>query len=293
MPQHVEELSAAYSLSLPDRAENIYYLDSENYRIEAIFGFESNEFKENDQAVLMNFLIRNDTPDDVAEAAGMALVTIINYSFENQISLDDLSSWVFTNTDPGNLFRLPGYDLSILKSDEYTQYMILPPAEQNPFVRAPAGAPAEEDLVTVRCEEQSFSLRIPAGAAAEPAAEYGGLCVYGGEPGSVPYIDVFRRPVALKNPADYLDNTVRENMEKQYGNQVSFEPCKTVPVGGHSLYSAVYRYTVQGAPMYLNVLVWNGIEEAVEFHVRYREAEQDAILLLLDTVVRYYSPDDL
>ena len=43
-----------------------------------------------------------------------------------------LQYWFDNASDPSDCFVLPGYTLSVLKTDEYTKYFILPPADQIP-----------------------------------------------------------------------------------------------------------------------------------------------------------------
>ena len=57
---------------------------------------------------------------------------IIGYDFQDQVTTDDLQNWFNTAEGPSDIFVLPGYSLSVLKTDEYTQYYVLSPADQIP-----------------------------------------------------------------------------------------------------------------------------------------------------------------
>lgn len=150
---------------------------------------------------------------------------------------------------------------------------------------------AEEALEEVRCEEQGFSTKIPAGLTAE-WSEGNGLQISMGKPGYIPFILVFRRPKKLSNPVNYLNNVVREYMENSYGsNMIGTNPCKTQEIGGKKLYAARYYYKVQNTRVCLMRLVEVREDGDVEYTAKYVDGKGDATLAALEEAVRYYQAD--
>ena len=156
---------------------------------------------------------------------------------------------------------------------------------------AAAPAYAAEELTYVHCDEQSFSLRIPADKTAY-WEENVGMCVSVGAPGYVPYVSVFRRPEKLKNPVNYLNNVYREYMEGRYNNNVGTNPCANYDIGGKTLYAANYHYEANGNKLVLTLMIETRDDGDVEYIAKYQEGKAEAALAVLDTVVRYYQPDE-
>ena len=149
---------------------------------------------------------------------------------------------------------------------------------------------AEAPLVTVHCDEQHFSLSIPADKTAYWEEDVG-MRVSVGTPGYVPYIAVYRRPENLKNPVNYLNNVYREYMENRYDNNVGTNPCTQYDIGGKTLYAANYHYVANGNQLVLTLMVETREDGDVEYHAKYQEGKAEEALAVLDTVVRYYQPD--
>ena len=150
---------------------------------------------------------------------------------------------------------------------------------------------AEEALEEVRCEEQGFSTKIPAGLTAE-WSEGNGLQISMGKPGYIPFILVFRRPKKLSNPVNYLNNVVREYMENSYGsNMIGTNPCKTQEIGGKKLYAARYYYKVQNTRVCLMRLVEVREDGDVEYTAKYVDGKGDETLAALEIAVQYYQAD--
>ena len=87
----------------------------------------------NAPALQLNFNIKAGVPDAVRDFAVYSLKMMIAYEYQNDIVLDDLYTWFSTAEEPGDIFTLPGYELSILKNEEFTKYMFLIPADSSPF----------------------------------------------------------------------------------------------------------------------------------------------------------------
>ncbi len=149
---------------------------------------------------------------------------------------------------------------------------------------ASAGSPA-----AVTCREQGFSLQIPEGKSAV-WRENDGFVVSVGHPGYVPYIAVYRRVNRFNNPVNYLNNIYREFMENSYGDRVGTNPCRTVEIGGKTVYSAVYHYEAGGNRLALTFLIEPRADGDVEYRAKYAENDSGETLSLLETLVRSYQP---
>jgi len=149
---------------------------------------------------------------------------------------------------------------------------------------------AEEELVCVHCGEQGFSLMIPPGKTAYWEEDVG-FRVSVEEPGYVPYIAVYRRPTKLNDPVNFLNNVYREYMENRYDNSVGTNPCRSVEIGGKTLYSATYHYQANGNQLCLTLMIEVREDGDVEYHAKYAEGAGEPTMAVLDTVVRFYQPD--
>ena len=149
---------------------------------------------------------------------------------------------------------------------------------------------AADDLTEVHCDEQGFSLRIPADKTAYWEEDVG-FRVSVGKPGYVPYISVYRRVEKFKNPVNYLNNVYREFMENKYGDGVGTNPCSAYDIGGKTLYAAHYHYTANGNKLALSLMIEVRDDGDVEYLAKYAEGKAEQALAVLDTVVRYYQPD--
>ena len=130
----VQIVKENYTIVQDDIQGSFAWYGNVDWGIEAGFVFpDENSVSYKDPALQLNFNIRNDVPDAIMDFARYAIKMIIAYEYQNEVSLDDLSDWFNTADEPSNIFRLPGYELSTVKTDETTQYMFLLPADRNPF----------------------------------------------------------------------------------------------------------------------------------------------------------------
>ncbi len=153
-------------------------------------------------------------------------------------------------------------------------------------------APAEgTPLKTVHCEEQGFSLRIPEGLDAR-WEDGAGMRISVEHAGYVPYVLVTRRETNLNNPVNYLNNVYREYMEDQYGDRmIGTRPCKTVDVGGKSLYAATYEYYSGETHLCFMRLVEQREDGDVEYGAKYVDGDSEATMAVLAQVIASYQPD--
>ncbi len=160
-----------------------------------------------------------------------------------------------------------------------------------------AAVSAEEELTDVRCDEWKFSLRIPAGITVHPrtyedgdtdSVTGGGLILFGRGYG----VQVMRRG-RFYNAGDYLGGSFCDYLE-QYGAYSTEDSRVTYRIGGRILYGNTgIVYGEQGEELFRELrVIPAGNNHGTEFIARYdTETEADA-LALLDTVIRYYQPDE-
>ena len=125
-----------YILTQEDRQGAIVYYGNNDWSIEAgfLFADEADSYA-NAPALTLSLTIKSGTPDGAVYLVKTALKMVIAYHFQNEVALDDLTNW-FDTADPYNVFQLPGYTLNYIVSEGYTQYAILLPAEQNPYLNS-------------------------------------------------------------------------------------------------------------------------------------------------------------
>ena len=112
-----------------------------------------------------------------------------------------------------------------------------------------AGGALAEDWTDYTCAEESFSLRVPDGAAVT-YEEGTGLMIYTEHAGKIPYAIVSRRPMNMKftNPGGYLNNVYREHLEEKYGSDfLGMNPASMMEVGGKQLPGGIYGNAASGA----------------------------------------------
>ena len=152
------------------------------------------------------------------------------------------------------------------------------------------GAGAAE-LKNVRCEEEGFSTRVPAGTTAV-YVKGTGFQVSIGKAGAIPYLILMRRPQPFSNPKNYLNNVFREHMEDQYGSKSrGMTPAKTMTIGGRELIGARYYYMVDSTRVCLLKLIEVRKDGDVEYTIKYVDGKDSAVMEAADAVVRYYMPD--
>lgn len=123
-----------YSIVQKDINGTYAWYGNNDWSIEAAYIFaDEGSVSDSAPALQMNFNIKNEVPDAVKDFAVYALKMMIAYEYQEEVPLDDLSAWFSTADDPSNVYKLPGYDLCTYRTEEYTQYMILIPADRNPF----------------------------------------------------------------------------------------------------------------------------------------------------------------
>ena len=164
----------------------------------------------------------------------------------------------------------------------------------------PAAAPAEEELKEVRCEERHFSIRVPAGLNVLPgsfedwytdAPVCSGLVLSPGGEGELPEIRVMRRG-RFYDIASYLSGYFPDYMEECGDNET--KDCEIYTIGGRVLYGSTGTvYGDEGEELFRELrLIPAGDARGTEFAARYTAETEAEALAALDTVIRYYRPDE-
>ena len=147
-----------------------------------------------------------------------------------------------------------------------------------------------EEWIDITCKEMHFATKVPAGAVSR-YEEGNGLRIYTKAEGSIPYVQVFRRPLENKfsNPTGYLNNVIREYLEDKYGDDsLGMNPAKTWEVGGKELLGARYFFRLQGVKVTQIVLVEIRDDGDVQYDAKFYEGYEDVTMAALDEAVRYY-----
>lgn len=113
----------------------ILYLDSATYAVEASFAYENEDFTDGDPAILWNFHISRNLSGEAINLAAYTLKMMIGYTYQDTVSMSELSDWFNKLAGPDDGFELPGYTLSMVVSEDYITYMMLPPADSNPILQ--------------------------------------------------------------------------------------------------------------------------------------------------------------
>ena len=153
-------------------------------------------------------------------------------------------------------------------------------------------APAE-DWTDFHCEEMQFTTKVPAGAVSR-YEEGSGLRIYTKREGSIPYVQVYRRPLENKfsNPVNYLNNVVREFLENKYGeDSLGMNPAKTWEAGGRELLGARYKFRLQGTEVTQIVLLDIRDDGDVQFDAKFYDGNEDVTMAALEEAVRNYRED--
>ena len=120
-------LKEQYTLSQTDPQGMIRYYGTQDWSLEAGFFFTSESgAQDTEPAALVNFALKNTTPELIRSLAVYTFQMMISYEFQDAVNADALAEWFSAAQDPADVFQLPGYTLNILVSDEYTQYAVLP-----------------------------------------------------------------------------------------------------------------------------------------------------------------------
>ena len=144
------------------------------------------------------------------------------------------------------------------------------------------------------CREMQFTTKVPAGAAAR-YEEGNGLRIYTKSEGSIPYVQVYRRPLENKfsNPTGYLNNVIREYLEDKYGSDsLGMNPAKTWEVGGKELLGARYYFRLQGTKVTQIVLIEIRDGGDVQYDAKFYEGNEDITMAALEEAVRNYRETD-
>ena len=158
-----------------------------------------------------------------------------------------------------------------------------------------AGGALAEDWTDYTCAEESFSLRVPDGAAVT-YEEGTGLMIYTEHAGKIPYAIVSRRPMNMKftNPGGYLNNVYREHLEEKYGSDfLGMNPASMMEVGGKQLPGAKYMYKVGEYTVVLLKLL--DIRDAgdVEYTIKYVYGDDLSVIAAVNEAVRTYQETDV
>ena len=163
----------------------------------------------------------------------------------------------------------------------------------------PAAA-AEEELKDVRCDEWHFSIRIPGKVHAYPVSVEdlntdsviaGGLNLTAGAEDDLPGIRVIRRS-RIYDAETYLGISFQAYLD-QYGENEQGE-CTAYSFGGRTLYGNTgIVYGEQEEVLFREIrLIPVSDDRGTEFAARYTAETEAEVFLLLDTVIRYYRPDE-
>lgn len=118
-----------------DAEGQFLYLDSATGAVKAAFLFEDEDFTEKDPSILWNFYISRHLPGEAISLSAYTLMSMIGYTYRDTVTMTDLREWFNKLAEPDDGFELPGYTLSMLVTEEYIQYMMLPPVDKNPLLK--------------------------------------------------------------------------------------------------------------------------------------------------------------
>jgi hypothetical protein len=124
-----------YTLTQEDQQGPLVYYGNNDWSVEAGFLFADEvDYYAGSPALTLNFSYKNSLPDGAVYLVKTALTMVIAYHYQEEVSLNELSAWFESANDPSDVFQLPGYTLNVIVSDEYTQYAVLLPADENPYL---------------------------------------------------------------------------------------------------------------------------------------------------------------
>lgn len=163
-----------------------------------------------------------------------------------------------------------------------------------------AACAAEEELKDVRCDERRFSIRIPGEINVysvsctdwyDDSVIAGGLTLSAGAEDDLPRIQVIRRS-RIYDAGTYLGISFQVYLD-QYGENEPGE-CTVYSFGGRTLYGNTGTvYGEQGEELFREIrLIPVSDNRGTEFAARYTAETEAAAFSLLDTVIRYYRPDE-
>ena len=158
---------------------------------------------------------------------------------------------------------------------------------------------AEDRLKDVRCDEWHFSIRIPGEVHVYSVSVEnvdtdsviaGGLNLTAGMADDLPGIRVIRRS-RIYDAETYLGISFQVYLD-QYGENKQGE-CTVYSFGGRALYGNTgIVYEEQGEELFRELrLIPVSDDRGTEFAARYTAETEAEVFSLLDTVIRYYRPD--
>ena len=129
----VSTVKSDYTFTEYDPQGNTVYYGTKGWGIEAgFFYLDPDAASDDSPALLVNLNIKNDVPEIPAFFAAYTFQMMIGYDYKDTIDADALANWFDNASDISDVFSLPGYSLSIIPGDEYTQYAFLPAS--NPLI---------------------------------------------------------------------------------------------------------------------------------------------------------------
>ena len=159
---------------------------------------------------------------------------------------------------------------------------------------------AADELKEVRCDEWHFSIRVPPEVQVHPVSAEdwdtdsviaGGLNLTAGAEDDLPWVRVIRRS-RIYDAETYLGISFQVYLD-QYGENEQGE-CTVYSFGGRTLYGNTgIVYGEQGEELFRELrLIPVSDDCGTEFAARYTEETEAEVFSLLDTVIRYYRPDE-
>ena len=158
-----------------------------------------------------------------------------------------------------------------------------------------ACAEEEEKWTDFHCEEMQFTMKVPEETLTRYEEEVGVRIYMLGE-GSIPYVQVYRRPLEYKfsNPVGYLNNVYREYLEDKYqGDSLGMNPAQTFELGGRELLGARYYYRISGVEVTQLLLIDIRDGGDVEFTAKFYEGNEEITLAALEEAVLTYLEDEV
>ena len=305
-------LNDEYTITQVDIQSTLAYYGTAKWDIEVGFSYPDGTEPDDDMpAQVLNFAIKEGTPEGAAQIATYIFKMIIAYEYQDDELTAKIDEWFAAEPDPTNVFQLPGYTLNAFILQGNTQYAIIPADEAyaesvqgklDQQEAEPDSAPAgntDSGLVDIHCDEDGFSTKVTANNGTEYRTTKGqmGLTIYYGEAGSVPCVIIHRRPMDGKfnNPQNYLNNVYREFLEEKYegdGGSVGTNPATTWNVGGKDLIGARYFIRTGDVAVTQVLLIEIRDQGDVEYIGMYRgEAEEKQVMDALNAAVANYAED--
>ena len=152
---------------------------------------------------------------------------------------------------------------------------------------------AEEGWTDFHCEEMQFTVKVPTAGLPRYEEEHG-CRIYLKSEGSIPYVQVYRRPPEgkFKNPDNYLNNILREYLEETYGDDsLGMNFASVMEIGGRELLSARYQFKI-GDTVVTQISVLDIRDGGdVEFTAKFYDGNEEITLQTLEAAVASYAED--